>query len=222
MQGSPAGAGINGEARLIKSPLRYQISDYDCGPTSMLNAVSFLFEREQIPPELIRNIMLFSLDAFSPDGAFGKSGTSCTAMMFLSNWLSGFGQAGRLPITTEYYTGERVYMGQQSPITDALHRGGAVVVRLFLDEWHYVLLTGERDGRVYLFDPYYVTEGFNDSSVVTDVDHPFAYNRILPQSMLNGEAQTLYAFAEQEGREAVVLYNTETMLTPDNTIEYMI
>ena len=67
-------------------------------------------------------------------------------MMFLSNWLSGFGQAGRLPITTEYYTGDRVYMGQQSPITDALHRGGAVVVRLFLDEWHYVLLTGERDG----------------------------------------------------------------------------
>ena len=179
----------------MKSPLRYQISDYDCGPTSMLNAVSFLFEREQIPPELIRNIMLFSLDAFSPDGAFGKSGTSCTAMMFL---------------------------GQQSPITDALHRGGAVVVRLFLDEWHYVLLTGERDGRVYLFDPYYVTEGFNDSSVVTDVDHPFAYNRVVPQSMLNGEAQTLYAFAEQEGREAVVLYNTETMLTPENTIEYMI
>ena len=67
-----------------------------------------------------------------------------------------------------------------------------------------------------------MTEGFNDSSVVTDVDHPFAYNRILPQSMLNREAQTLYAFAEQEGREAVVLYNTETMLTPENTIEYMI
>lgn len=40
--------------------------------------------------------------------------------------------------------------------------------------------------------------------------------------MLNGEAQTLYAFAEQEGREAVELYNTETMLTPENTIEYMI
>ena len=40
--------------------------------------------------------------------------------------------------------------------------------------------------------------------------------------MLNGEAQTLYAFAEQESREAVVRYNTETMLTPENTIEYMI
>ena len=206
----------------MKNPLRYQLSEYDCGPTSMLNALAFLFEREDIPPEAVRNIMLYCLDCYGSDGVSGKSGTSCTAMMFLSNWLSGFGQAGRLPIITEYYTGDRVYMGQQSPITDALHRGGAVVVRLFLDEWHSVLLTGERDGRVYLFDPYYVTEGFNDSSVVTDVDHPFAYNRVLPQSMLNGETQTLYAFAEQKGREAVVLYNTETMLTPENTIEYMI
>ena len=206
----------------MKNPLHYQLTEYDCGPISMMNAIIFLFDREQIPPDLIRNIMLYCLDGYGAEGAPGRSGTTRAAMMFLSNWLSGFGQAGRLPIITEYYTGDRVYMGQQSPITDAIHRGGAVVVRLFLDEWHYVLLTGERDGRVYLFDPYYATEGFNDLSVVTDVDHPFAYNRILPQSMLNGEAQTLYAFAEPEGREAVVLYNTETMLTPDNTIEYMI
>ena len=206
----------------MKTPLHYQMTEYDCGPISMMNAIIFLFDREQIPPDLIRNIMLYCLDGYGAEGAPGRSGTTRAAMMFLSNWLSGFGQAGRLPITTEYYTGDRVYMGQQSPITDALHRGGAVVVRLFLDEWHYVLLTGERGGRVYLFDPYYVTDGFDDSSIVTDVDHPFAYNRILPQSMLNGKTQTLYAFAEQEGREAVVLYNTQTMLTPENTIEYMI
>ena len=27
----------------MKQPLRYQITEYDCGPTSLLNAVSFLF-----------------------------------------------------------------------------------------------------------------------------------------------------------------------------------
>ena len=46
----------------MKSPLRYQFSEYDCGPTTMLNAVSYLFEREEIPPEIIRNVMLYSLD----------------------------------------------------------------------------------------------------------------------------------------------------------------
>ena len=32
----------------MKNPLRYQLSEYDCGPTSMLNALAFLFEREDI------------------------------------------------------------------------------------------------------------------------------------------------------------------------------
>ena len=45
----------------MKSPLHYQISEYDCGPTTLLNALNFLFEREEIPPDIIRNIMLYYL-----------------------------------------------------------------------------------------------------------------------------------------------------------------
>ena len=45
----------------MKVPLRYQMTEYDCGPTSLLNAMSFLFEREELPPELVRNIMLYSM-----------------------------------------------------------------------------------------------------------------------------------------------------------------
>ena len=84
----------------MKNPLHYQLSEYDCGPTSMLNAVSYLFQREEVPPEIIRNITLYCLDCYGADGACGKSGTSCAAMMFLSNWLNGFGTAGHLPISS--------------------------------------------------------------------------------------------------------------------------
>ena len=56
----------------MKTPLRYQVTEYDCGPTSLLNTVSFLFEREEIPPEVVRNIMLYSLDTFGTDGVSGK------------------------------------------------------------------------------------------------------------------------------------------------------
>ena len=42
----------------MKNPLHYQLTEYDCGPTSLLNAVNYLFEREEIPPEIVRNIML--------------------------------------------------------------------------------------------------------------------------------------------------------------------
>ena len=49
----------------MKNPLHYQISECDCGPTSMLNAISYLFNREDIPPEIIRNVMLYCLDCYS-------------------------------------------------------------------------------------------------------------------------------------------------------------
>ena len=128
----------------MKTPLRYQISEYDCGPTAFLNAVSFLFEREQIPPELIRNVMLYSLDSYGMDGESGKSGTSRTAMMFLSHWLDGFGNVGRLPVSSRYLTGSAVRCGVAGELTDALRRGGAAVVRLMLDVDHYVTLTAEK------------------------------------------------------------------------------
>ena len=81
----------------MKIPLRYQVSEYDCGPTSLLNALNYLFQREEISPELIRNIMLYSLDCYGSGGAPGKRGTSRMAMMFLSNWLDGVGKK-RYPV----------------------------------------------------------------------------------------------------------------------------
>ena len=108
----------------MKSPLRYQFSEYDCGPTTMLNAVSYLFEREEIPPEIIRNVMLYSLDCYSQKGEPGRAGTSRMAMMFLSNWLDGFGRATNLPLSSQYLSGKSVYIGQESFINDALHVSG--------------------------------------------------------------------------------------------------
>lgn len=58
----------------MKSPLRYQMSEYDCGPTTMLNGISYLFPRESISPEIIRNIMLYSLDSYGGEGIMGKAG----------------------------------------------------------------------------------------------------------------------------------------------------
>lgn len=36
----------------MKNPLNYQMSEYDCGPASMSNAISFLFKREEISPDI--------------------------------------------------------------------------------------------------------------------------------------------------------------------------
>jgi len=41
-------------------PLHYQVSEYDCVPTAMLNAITYLFEREAVPPMVIRHIYSYS------------------------------------------------------------------------------------------------------------------------------------------------------------------
>ena len=119
------------EGSPMKNPLRYQLSEYDCGPTSMLNALAFLFEREDIPPEAVRNIMLYCLDCYGSDGVSGKSGTSCAAMMFLSNWLNGFGKIGRLHISTQYLSGPAVNFGQNSRLRDALRSSFSAAAAAF-------------------------------------------------------------------------------------------
>lgn len=206
----------------MKNPLHYQLSEYDCGPTAMLNGISFLFEREEIFPELIRNIMLYSLDCYGSEGTPGKSGTSRAAMMFLSNWLNGFGEIRHLPLSSSYLSGKSVWLGSESYVNDTLHRGGAVVVRLFYDEPHYVLLTGERDGQVYMFDPYYRDCPFEQEDITLVLDQPTRYNRIVPEHYFNREEQEIYALGPFEGREAVLLFNKNTKVTPEKTIEYFI
>ena len=47
---SPAGA------------VRFQITEYDCGTVSLHNAISYLFERETIPAELVKTISMYTLD----------------------------------------------------------------------------------------------------------------------------------------------------------------
>jgi len=206
----------------MKTPLRYQISEYDCGPTAFLNAVSFLFEREQLPPELIRNVMLYSLDSYGADGVSGKSGTSRTAMMFLSHWLDGFGSVGRLPVSSRYLSGASVRFGAAGELTDALRRGGAAVVRLMLDVEHYVTLTGLEGDDLFMFDPYYFDGSLAEAGVRIISDQPYSHNRIVPTSLLEREDNTLYALGRLEAREAVLIFNEETKLTPEKSIEYFI
>lgn len=206
----------------MKTPLRYQITEYDCGPTSLLNGLSFLFEREEIPPEVVRNIMLFCLDSYGADGISGKSGTSHAAMQFLSHWLDGFGETGRLPLASMYLSGQDVNLGQNGRLRDALSRGGAAVVRVDLEGWHYILLTGIEEDKVYAFDPYRTIDAGLTADAAPAEGHPERYNRILEVGLLERQEMFPYAFGPIEEREAVLLFNNRTVLTPDATVEYMI
>jgi hypothetical protein len=53
-------------------------------------------------------------------------------------------------------------------------------------------------------------------------DQPFRYNRRVPITYLNQTTRSLYALGPTEEREAVLLFNGQTRLTPETTIEYFI
>ncbi|MDF2567307.1 MAG: hypothetical protein K0R90_763 [Oscillospiraceae bacterium] len=206
----------------MKNPLNYQTTEYDCGPTTMMNAISYLFKREEIPPDVIKHIVLYSLDAYNDKGEFGKNGTSGMAMMFISNWLNQFGKAKKFPIFCEFLTGRDVYISQNSKIVAGLQQGGAVMVRLMYGCWHYVLLTGADDKNIYLFDPYYRKKKFDIEGVDMLTDSPMKMNRRVSYDRLNSEQKGVYALGPKDVREAVILFNQSTQKTAGKTIEYFI
>ena len=74
-----------------------------------------------------------------------------------------------------------------------------------------------------MFDPYYEPEPFEEyPDIEVDQDHPFSYNRKVPEAYFNKENLSFYAFGPYELREAVLLFNDRTTLTSEHTIEYFI
>lgn len=195
----------------MKIPLKYQSTEYDCGPTTLMNAMNFLFEREKIPPEVIRHIMLYTLDMFDRRGEAGKSGTSGMAMQFLTNWLNHYNKAKRnFPIAVERLTGSAVHVGRDSRVTECLRLGGAAIARVHLTVWHYVLFTGVEEENVLIFDPYFRKNGFGDKGIQMVEDQPCAVNRRVARTVVDGLEKRHYAFGPVDEREAVLMYNQTT------------
>jgi hypothetical protein len=207
----------------MRIPLSYQRTEYDCGPTAFLNALSFLFTRREIPPELVKNVMIYTLDTYSEKGEACRAGTSRMAMMFLSNWLNGYAKTGSLPIASEFLSGERIQIDANSRIVAALQQGAAVVLRVWYgDCGHYVTLTGVQDNCVLLFDPYYRKQAFARNGITFIKGNPCSANRRVDFDVFNSENKEHYCLEEFEKREAVVLYNSVTRKTDEDTIDYFI
>ena len=65
----------------MKKPLRYQASKGDCGPTTFLHAITYLFDKKSIPPMAIDYIYRYTLD-------YAKCiGTSTYALEFLGEFF---------------------------------------------------------------------------------------------------------------------------------------
>lgn len=190
----------------MKSPLRYQATEYDCGPTSMTNAIIYMFDREEIPPDLVRHIGQCTLDSFDENGHAGRYGTSGAAIRYFGSWLNELRHAGLLPIESSFAEKEAVYFGEGSILTKAINEGAAIVLHVYHGGYgHYVLITG-RDGNSFrVFDPYYTQREPEDDRIVRVSGHPFSHNYLVPEDILNSTSAGDYSMGAVSTREALII-----------------
>ena len=166
----------------MKTPLRYQITEFDCGSVSLVNCITYLFEREHIPAELIKAINTYTLDCYDEHGNLGQKGTSREAVKFLTRWICDFARTKDFHLRCEYLDGKSVTLKK---IEDCVKAGGCVNLRTYQEVEHYVTVTNVDDKFVYLFDPYFnpASEYENSPHITADFDHPTQYNRIVDKNI---------------------------------------
>ncbi len=198
----------------MKNELMTQSTEYDCGPTTLVNAMRFLFDREDIPPALIRAIWLYANDTYNAQGQKGIHGTSKACIRFLGNWFTEYGKSCGFPIRAEFVEGADADITPDSATIRCLQTGGAALLHCWLEDGgHYVLLTGLNEDGVELFDPYeipdYPCDWERDGIRVVE-DQPTRMNRILHMERLNDGSTRDYCMGDREVRENLLIWNTKT------------
>ena len=197
----------------MKSPLRYQVTRCGCGLASLVNAIMFLFEREDIPPEVVGYASSVLVDRYL-SVTHCEGGTSARAFEFLAGWLNDYAQRTGFALRCEHLEGDEVSLAPGSRMARALEEGAAIVCGCCLGDDHYVLLTGfEDDGSVRLFDPYYDTWPLHELRGgvpvgVTMTDDPFSHNRVIKRWVFDEPAGTPYSLATMCERDATILWHS--------------
>ena len=160
----------------MKIPLSYQITEYDCGTMAFINAISYLFERKEIPVSLIRGIFLYTLDSYNDKGNWGEGGTSREAVKLLERFINDLADTNKLDIKCKVLEGKQVKLKE---IKRVIRGKGCVIVKCWQGGLHYVLVTDIDNEYVYIFDSYYLDSNYIDKDGMMEIvsNRPFKYNR---------------------------------------------
>lgn len=188
----------------MKVPLRFQITEYDCGTTSLMNALAFLFERDEVPVSLLKAIYRYTLDAEGESGTVGEAGTSREAVEKLSHWIKRHTENDNFNIKCEVLEKENV---TEEKIRECLDNNGCILARCYQESEHYVLITKMDENFAYIFDPYFVEEDYyyDDTQVAVVLNQRFTHNRLVKINRLFNQSKQDFSLMEIEKREVVLM-----------------
>ena len=189
-----------------KTPLDYQITEYDCGATSLLNALRYLFKRSEISPEIYKYIMQYTLDRMGEDGEIGKGGTSIYALDFLTNWLNENGESKNMHLKCESISKDDISIYNKD-VENAINKGGVAILRVYQACEHYCLLTKLDNEYAYVFDPYYLNINYydNDPDIEIIKDRPFEYNRKIKKVRLEEKNENDFSLVKNKNAQIILI-----------------
>ena len=189
----------------MKVPLRYQNTEYDCGTTSFVNALAYLYDREDIPVELLKQIYRLTLDMKGPGGVSGEGGTSRKHAELLADCFVEYANKNsNFDINCKILRGADVNIKNMK---DVLNESGVIIARCWQDSEHYVLITKIDDYFAYIFDPYYLDKDYyaNDEDVAIVTHEDFTHNRLVKIERLFDESGKDFSLLDGPNRSVILL-----------------
>jgi len=187
------------------TPLRYQATEADCFPTSVLNALVWLFERSELPGAVLRHVYAHSLDGIERNvtGAY----TSEHAGKAVADWLVEF-RTRSFAVDVEILTGRELHLRGSSALLRWLHHGGVAVADVCdtPSAMHSILALAAGAGHLDFWDPYIrgrrYDYGRGASRLASDGHAP---NLRLSKSALDGTRERRYCFGPFATRSSVLI-----------------
>lgn len=187
----------------MHTDLTYQLSSHDCGPTSVANGLRHLFEREEIPPEIIPMIYGTLMNEHDDEGRPCR-GTDMNAMRFLSIRLNEYAPLVCFPLETRFYCRRDVRLEDDSEIVKWIKSGGVSVMRIFVGVGHYVLITDIDEEHVYIWDPF-LTDMPKLQGVSYHTENRRKYNLIVSRERFEKYGREMFMMSEEKMRNTLLM-----------------
>ncbi len=195
----------------MKSPLMYQLTETTCGDVAIYNCISYLFDREAMPLELLHILGSYTIGCLDDEGNLSNKEFCDNFMYFISSWIKGFAKEKHIPLKAEYLTRDDVNL---LTIRHCLLEGGCIALKTMRRGRHYVTITGMDDEDMFIFDPYFKAEGSYRPEQGIEVvnDKPFQYNRKVKIEVFIQEHKKELVLGERLSREAILFYKDDAIL----------
>lgn len=190
------------------TPLHYQSTEADCYPTSVLNALVWLFERRELPGATLQRIYGFCLDGI--ERGLPGSYTSEHAGLAVVDWLDEFKTAS-FAVAAEAVRGPDLHLRRAGRVLRWLQHGGVAVldVRITTAMTHSILALWADSGYVDCWDPCIRGAGYDygrgASRLETDGRSP---NLRLPTNWLDSARNRRYSLGPLAERSGVLIRRT--------------